>query len=455
MEMYVLKSALCLFCFYAFYKGVLESTSLHRFKRGYLILALLLSFGIPLLTITTYVEANPTADPNVSILSGMTVSEERSLNYIPIILWSIYSLGALFFGIRFVKNLSSMVRKIVRNPKERSHNIIKVFLTEHIVPHTFFSFIFLNRQRYELNEIPNEVLDHERTHARELHTLDVILAELICVLFWFNPAVHFVKRAIKLNHEFLADRSVLNKGIDRTNYQKILLAYSSSANPPHLANSINYSSFKKRFTVMKSKTSKRAIWLRTMLILPLMALVLFSFTNREYIPIETDDLQQEEIIQTSATRAEMKEYTKLARKYNNMSKDNMFIQKKDVKRMEYIYQKMSPKQRADAEPFPKLPTPPPPPPAPDAPKAVSPNSQVPNPPQPPQPDGVKNSQVPPPPPPPTFEVSELISQGATFYLNDKKISNAKAKELEKNLDALKTINVKKGKDGKLKVYFVD
>lgn len=157
--------------------------------------------------------------------------------------------------------------------------------------------------------------------------------------------------------------------------------------------------------------------------------------------------------QTSASRDEMREYTKLAKKYNAMPKEERVVKLKDLKRLEYIYNKMSPKQKADAEPFPEcIPPPPPPPPAPDAPKAVNLNSQVPNPPQPPQPDGVKDSQVP-PPPPPTFEVSEFISQGAKFYLNDKVISNAKAKQLAKNLDALKTINVKKGKDGKLKVHF--
>lgn len=456
--MYVLKSALCILCFYVFYKSLLEATSLHRFKRVYLLLALFLSFGIPLITFTTYVEANPLETSSITMLPGVTLSEERSMNYLAVILWSIYGLGVTFFGIRFLKNLGEMIRKIIRNPKERSHNIIKVLLRERIAPHTFFSFIFLNRERYMNDEIPKEVLAHEQTHARELHTADVLLAELACVIFWFNPVVHFLRRAIKLNHEFLADRSVLNNGADPTRYQKILLAYSSTASSPQLANSINYSSIKKRFTVMKANTSKQAIWLRTILILPLIALVLFSFTNREYILIETDDMVQEELLQTSASRDEMREYNKLAKKYNAMDKEKRVVKLKDLKRMEYIYQKMSPKQKKDAQPFPEcIPPPPPPPPAPDAPKAVSlspsPNSQIPNPPQPPQPDGIKDSQVPPPPPPPTFEVSELISQGATFYLNDKEISNSKAKELEKNLDALKTINVKKGKDGKLKVHF--
>lgn len=479
MELYVLKSALCLLCFYTFYKGVLESTSLHRFKRGYLLLALLLSFGIPLLTFTSYVEVNPAEISNASVITGVTVSEERSLNYLPIILWSIYGLGFVFFGIRFVRNLGKMILKIVRNPKERSHNIIKVLLSERIAPHTFFSFIFLNRERYENDQIPKEVLAHEQTHARELHTLDVLLAELICVLFWFNPVVHFIRRAVKLNHEFLADRYVLNMGVESRDYQKILLAYSSYASSPQLANSINYSSsrlnglftnqsfgqVKKRFKVMRSNTSKRAAGLRSLMILPLLAFTLFSFTNRQYIHVETDDLYfQTEILQTSASRDEMREYTKLAKKYNAMPKEERIVKLKDLKRLEYIYNKMSPKQKADAEPFPEClppPPPPPPPPAPDAPKAVSVtgkvNSQVANPPQPAQPAQpakMKDSQVPPPPPPPppVPDFDEMVAKGYTFYLNGKEISSKKAKDLGKKMSQFEKIHVVKNSSGEHSVY---
>ena len=447
MEMYIFKSALCLVSFFVFYKALLENTSLHSFKRFYLLLAVLVSFIIPIITFTSYEEIETaTSLANLLVVNSETAIESQ-FNYIGITLWTIYGLGVLFFGIKFVRNLGTMIYKIRGNPKMRSRNIINVLLAEPIVPHTFFHFIFFNRENFESGEIPQEVIDHELTHAREKHSFDILLIELCLVVCWFNPLFHYMKRAIKLNHEFLADRSVLKTGTDTTNYQKTLLAFSSNVSTPQLANSINYSFIKKRFTVMKTKTSRRAAWWRSLLLLPLLAIVLFSFSSREIMPVETNDLTEDEIVQTSATREEMKEYNRLAKKYNAMTAGNMNIKQKDLKRMEYIYHKMSPKQKADAEPFPvNLPPPPPPPPAPEIEEIPNPNP-APNAEGAPKPvkvvAGVNDGDlaVPPPPPPPEPEpvldhIIRMAKNGATFYYEGEKISSDRAIALIKANDQL-------------------
>jgi hypothetical protein len=103
------------------------------------------------------------------------------------------------------------------------------------------------------------------------------------VLLWFNPLIYIIKHAIKLNHEFLADQGVLQKGINTNTYQEIILAFSSNAVQPQLANAINYSLIKKRFTVMKTQTTKRGIWLRSLILLPLLAIMLYSFSDTKVI----------------------------------------------------------------------------------------------------------------------------------------------------------------------------
>ncbi len=451
MEMYLLKSALSLAIFFAFYKALLETTSIHSFKRFYLLAAVIISFGIPFITFTTYVDAPVIGnDPsNLSLIETDMVAEAQ-LNYVAMILWSVYLLGLVFYGTKFIRNLYGIIQKIRNNPKRRSNNIINVLLTEKVVPHTFFNYIFFNRQRFERREIPHEVIDHEITHAREKHSLDVLLIELCRVVFWFNPLFYFIRHAIKLNHEFLADRSVLRTGADTSVYQKTLLTFSSNVRSPHLANSINYSFIKKRFTVMKTKTSKRGIWIRSFLILPLLAIALYSFSGREIVPIEEEILIEEAPFQQSATREEMKEYEGLAKKYNAMPKEERIVKLKDLKRLEYIYQKMSPKQKADAEPFPEC-IPPPPPPPPNVADAPEPVKVI---------KGVNDvdANIPPPPPPPpapdapAIDLSDVISKAAIFYLNDKKISKAKAKEIIKDSDAIKTVRVVEGKNGKPEVH---
>ncbi len=197
-------------------------------------------------------------------------------------------MGGLFFSIKFFRNLYNLFQKIQQNPKYQNSSFINILLNETIIPHTFFNYIFLNKTQFESNEIPDEVMLHEEAHARQKHSLDLVFIEILQIVFWFNPLFYFLKRSIKLNHEFLADRTILNAGTETSGYQRILLAFSSpdsyrDAYTPSLAHSINYSSIKKRFTVMKTRTSKRAILLRSILLLPLLAILIYGFSTTQEI----------------------------------------------------------------------------------------------------------------------------------------------------------------------------
>ena len=372
MEVYLLKSAVCLVILFSFYKVFLEKENMHTFKRFYLLGIVLVSFGIPLLTFTSYIEASDIAASKLLINTTETLASETNslLVYLPTVLWSIYAIGVLIFSIRFGKNLWAILLRIKQNQKIKINSIINVLLFDAVIPHTFFNYIFLNKIKFEAQEIPEEVLVHEQTHAQQKHSIDILFIELLQIIFWFNPFIYFIKYSIKLNHEFLADKAVLKKGITTANYQDILLAFSSNAPVNNLANSINYSLIKKRFTVMKTHTSKKKIWLRSLILMPLLAVLIFSFSSRE--EIERDIYTLNEVtLQKGATKEQIKEYNTLAKKYNAMSKDNMRIKAKDISRIKYLYNLMTSKQQKNAAPFPNFP-PPPPSPAPideSAPKA--------------------------------------------------------------------------------------
>jgi len=283
MELYLLKSGACLAILFIFYKLILENENMHHFKRIYLLGMLVASFGIPLITFTTYVEVLNNASVNITSFNLESQTEETTsfLDYLPSILWTVYLIGAAFFSFRFIKNLSQILNRINQNQKVKFTDYINVLLTEKVIPHTFFTYIFLNKQKYNLQEIPSEVILHEQTHAKQKHSFDVLFIELLQIVFWFNPLLYFIKHSIKLNHEFLADQAVLNQGIDSSLYQNILLAFSSDVSTPRMANSINYSFIKKRFTVMKTHTSKSKIWMRSLLMLPLLAILIYSFSTKE------------------------------------------------------------------------------------------------------------------------------------------------------------------------------
>ena len=356
MELYVLKSAACLFLFFGFYKLFLEKESVHLFKRFYLLGAIVASFGIPFIVFSTYVEV-PLIEMTQRITYSNTemVAENTSVfkSVIPILLWSVYGLGVLFFGTRFVLNIRSILRRIKKHPLQKNRNFITVLLNIPTIPHTFFQYIFLNKESFENRSIPKEVLWHEETHARELHSLDILIIEFIHIIFWFNPLFYFFKKAMKLNHEFLADQWVLKRGVSTSAYQKILLAFSSNAEVPVLAHAINYSFIKKRFTVMKTHTSKQAIWLRTMLLLPLVALTLYSFSTKKIIekPIENEVVT----IIEKATQEEVNTYNRLAVLYNKQPEATRVIPLSDLNILESIYRKMTSEQKEMAVPFPNCP----------------------------------------------------------------------------------------------------
>lgn len=400
METYILKSFLCLAVFYGFYKLFLEKESFHNFKRFYLLASVVLAFFIPLITFTEYREIITQEAPIFS--SELSQIKTSQANYLPVILWSIYGMGVFLFSFKFLKNLVGLVLKIKQNPKLKNHNFINVLLLDLVIPHTFLSYIFLNKQKFESHQIPQEVLLHEETHAKQKHSLDVLFIEIIQILFWFNPFIYLMKRSIKLNHEFLADQSVIKNGISISTYQQILLAFSSNASEPKLANAINYSSIKKRFTIMKTQTSsKQNFWIRSFILLPLLAILIYSFSNKLVVSN-----------QQKATPEEIAEYNQLAKKYNTMSESGEFIVKRvEKERLEYLYSKLSDSQRKNAEPFPVFPPPPPPPPAPK----VMPGD---------------HTNIPPPPPKSPLEhVKEMAGKGAKFFYNEKPIGSKKAIEL--------------------------
>ncbi len=289
-----------------FYKLLLEKDDMHVFKRIYLLAIPFLSFGIPLITFPEYIEISSEVPVPTGTTENLNFSEKTA--EFPIFKWlaiGLYLFGVLFFGSRFFLNLQSLLKKAKRNPKVKIPGAIQVLLKDNIDPHTFWSYVYLNKNKFEEKQIPKEVIDHELAHVRQKHSADVIFVEILQVLLWFLPLVYLLKKAIKLNHEFLADKEVLKKN-DPHQYQHLLLSLSSGKNPG-LVNSINYQSIKKRFTVMRTNTSRKMIWIKSLVLLPLLSVLVYSFSSKELLikekssyaenrPEEKEKFQSEDLV---------------------------------------------------------------------------------------------------------------------------------------------------------------
>jgi|GEM_PF-738732 len=381
MEIYLLKSAACLGILFLFYKLVLENTSLHTIKRFFLLGSLAISFAIPFITFTEYIEITPVVTETLTQIPVTTyeptIETGTPVNYLPYILGATYGLGVLIFGFRFGRNMFRILSKARNNPAVKRNTILHVLLQLPVTPHSFFNYIFFNKIDYNKGEIPQEVIIHETAHVAQKHSWDIVFIEVLRIVFWFNPLLYFIKHSIKLNHEFLADRTVLNKGAELSTYQTILLDFSSpdSYRDPsliNLAHSINYSSIKKRFTVMKTHTSNRAAWLKGLLVLPLLAILIYGFSTTQVVEkiqsnpkvsFHNPEVQQEyeewynETVQKlsndKATPEQLEIYNKLAKKYNAVPISERKIGWEDLMKLENLYRKMSATQKKNALSFPE------------------------------------------------------------------------------------------------------
>jgi len=290
---YLIKSSLCLTILIGFYKLALENKAMHQFKRFYLLASILFSFTIPLVTFTyetaTIAEVAPAyIEYVVPTLSSVKIASPVTVDYTSIILWSIYILGVIIFATRFINNLLRLKRKIKHAEILSSQKFTLALLEDTIIPHSFLQWIFVNKNAYTQKEIASEVIAHEITHVQQKHSLDILFIEFLQVLFWFNPCIWIYKKAIKLNHEFLADQGAIADNSNIAIYQNILLSYASSTHHTALESPFNYSLTKKRIIMLSQSFSRKKVVLRALLLVPVVAICSLLF-NQEIIAQQNPD----------------------------------------------------------------------------------------------------------------------------------------------------------------------
>lgn len=282
MTDFLIKSTLSLAVFLAFYHLFLEREKMHVFNRFYLLFALVISLIIPFITIEIIKEipvlhhavVNNSVELPVTI---STVQIAEKVNYMPYIMWSLYSLIALVLLIRFGKNIRKLLIKSKTNPAIRYQKAQLILVEEKIVPHTFLNSIFVNQDDYNTRNIEEELYTHELVHVTQKHTLDILFIELLKVIFWFNPLFILYKKAIQLNHEFLADQNVVLSHDNIPFYQTLLLKKSNENATVYLASNLNYLVTKKRLIMMSKTTSRTLGLLKKAAVIPVLAGLIYFF----------------------------------------------------------------------------------------------------------------------------------------------------------------------------------
>lgn len=285
MQSYLLTSAIALGILLALYYLLLQRESLYRFNRFYLLGAVVMALVLPLISIPIYVEAPAMPEmaitqlPVQNVVMPNAAAPVKDGISLPYFLWGAYGLVTLLLGIRFARNIARFYSVKKQHATLPYKGATVVLMDGPVAPHTFFSSIFVSREDYNNRHAEPELFTHELAHVCQKHTLDILFIEVVKTLFWFNPLLYFYKRAIQLNHEFLADAATLSQHHNVTNYQSLLLGKAHPQLQFALASSINFSITKKRFIMMTKTTPKRKAILLKLAALPVLAGLVYAIST--------------------------------------------------------------------------------------------------------------------------------------------------------------------------------
>lgn len=262
----------------------LENEKMFRFNRAYLLASLVFSFVIPLQIIsfqTTLSNKIGLIQLNELVIrkSNENLSAISFNDFLMVLITIVYAFGILFLTTRFLYGLFSFYKKTKNSEIQFIKGEKIVLVEEAILPHSFWKSIFINKKEFENGKIPSELIAHEKAHLKQKHTLDILFIEVLQIAFWFNPLLLLYKKAIKLNHEFLADEAVNKQFGSVKSYQALLLDFVSNKNTIALASNINYLITKKRLLMMTKKESPVKIVLKVFSVGVVYALLLFVFST--------------------------------------------------------------------------------------------------------------------------------------------------------------------------------
>lgn len=308
---YFLKINVAIALFYAFYRLFFYKDTFFTWRRTALLCFFAVSAIVPLFNIQTWIEQQ---EPMAAMadLYATVVLPELTLTPQPETDWKqlladgigiVYWLVVALLTARFLVQLTGIIRLGRRCPTQKIDDTTVHLLPRPEGPFSFFRWIFVYPDAHTGEEL-HEILTHERTHARQWHSIDVMIGELACIVCWFNPFAWLMKREIRTNLEYMADEKVLETGHDSRTYQYHLLGLSHHKAAATIYNSFNVLPLKKRITMMNKRRTRAIGRTKYLMFLPLAALLMIV-SNIEAVARATQKITAE--VMEAVTPAETPE----------------------------------------------------------------------------------------------------------------------------------------------------
>lgn len=306
--LYLLQVNVGLILFYALYKLVCTRDTFFRSRRFILIVSLVLPFILPFIDVREWLESRDrmimlTHFDYSAVLPEIVVGSEAAETGNRVFVLSewigyLYLAGVVVLLVRLAVQAFSLYRLIIRMPEKEINGVRVKCLNDPSGPFSFFGWIFMNPTAVKEDEI-SEILTHEMAHVKQHHSVDVLLAEMVSICCWMNPFAWLLKREVRLNLEFLADRKVMEAGFATKSYQYHLLglAYNHKYG---LSNNFNFSHLKQRIIMMNKKKSNAAGHIKyALFVLPAFALLVAGNISCSQDASQTEDAKEEVVAPVS------------------------------------------------------------------------------------------------------------------------------------------------------------
>ncbi len=269
--------------FLGIYDLFLQKETFFKYNRWYLLGTPIVSFLIPFVQFTSlqYIVPNDVVYqlPKV-VLNPQAVIETlevyQSVNYLGYFFYIGVGVFGFIFAIKLYHILSLLQSsKVV---KKKSHSL--VLLLENETAFSFFRYIFIHQKLADDNYL--QVVQHELVHSKQLHTLDLLVFELLKICMWFNPLTYAFQHRITEVHEYLSDAEVL-KHTNKQHYFNNLLAHTFNVeNSSFVSSFCKHSLLKKRIIMITKIKSRKMKQLKYLILIPVMfSMLLYVSCDKE------------------------------------------------------------------------------------------------------------------------------------------------------------------------------
>lgn len=274
--LYVIESTLLLMVFYLLYVLLLSKVTYFGLNRAVLLAIPLLALLLPLPRVDVRDVSSVPVEHPLTGLSALSrayndamvawqfeqeetkaVTERAEVNWFYGLIFCagvVYAGGVLFCLSRTMRSIQWIRKTLASNPATVIDGMRIVRLREPLASFSFLNNVFVHGPLMESEDFP-QILRHERVHVEEKHTFDLLYMQIFTAVFWFNPIIWQLLKALKTTHEYIADRRIIQAGYSVVEYQIILLKQLISNNSQELVHNFNLSFMKKRITMMTTKRS--------------------------------------------------------------------------------------------------------------------------------------------------------------------------------------------------------